>query len=286
MLSVEDWAEIRRLHVAERVPIKQIARELGISKNTVKAMLAADAPPKYRRAATGSVVDQVEPRIRQLLMDTPTMPATVIAERIGWTRSITVLKDRVRMLRPLFVAPDPAQRTEYQPGELAQCDLWFPPAAVPLGFGQSDSPPVLVMVAGYSRLLSAVMIPSRQIPDLLVGQWTIISRLGVVPKTLVWDNESGIGQWRGGKPQLTTAMNAFRGTLGIRVLQCRPAERASLIVTSNKPFGRWGEVFGDDVVAAAMIDRLVHHAEVISMKGDSYRLKDRDLGRPPAATND
>jgi DNA replication protein DnaC len=62
-------------------------------------------------------------------------------------------------------------------------------------------------------------------------------------------------------------------------------ERASLIVTSNKPFGRWGEVFGDDVVAAAMIDRLVHHAEVIALKGDSYRLKDRDLGRVPAAAN-
>jgi hypothetical protein len=46
-------------------------------------------------------------------------------------------------------------------------------------------------------------------------------------------------------------------------------ERASLIVTSNKPFGRWGEVFGDATVAAAMIDRLVHHAEVVSLKGDS-----------------
>jgi DNA replication protein DnaC len=61
-------------------------------------------------------------------------------------------------------------------------------------------------------------------------------------------------------------------------------ERASLIVTSNKPFGRWGEVFGDDVVAAAMIDRLVHHAEVVALKGDSYRLRNRDLGRVPAAT--
>jgi DNA replication protein DnaC len=61
-------------------------------------------------------------------------------------------------------------------------------------------------------------------------------------------------------------------------------ERASLIVTSNKAFGRWGEVFGDEVVAAAMIDRLVHHAEVIALKGDSYRLKDRDLGRAPAST--
>jgi len=58
-------------------------------------------------------------------------------------------------------------------------------------------------------------------------------------------------------------------------------ERASLIITSNKPFGRWGEVFGDEVVAAAMIDRLVHHADVISLKGDSYRLKGRDLGRTP-----
>src|ERR1700754_1518061 len=63
-------------------------------------------------------------------------------------------------------------------------------------------------------------------------------------------------------------------------------ERASLIVTSNKPFGRWGEFFGDAVVAAAMIDRLVHHAEVISLKGDSYRLKDRDLGRVPTQTSD
>jgi DNA replication protein DnaC len=63
-------------------------------------------------------------------------------------------------------------------------------------------------------------------------------------------------------------------------------ERASLIVTSNKPFGRWGEVFGDDVVAAAMIDRLVHHAEVVSLKGDSYRLKNRELGRVPGAVTE
>jgi DNA replication protein DnaC len=63
-------------------------------------------------------------------------------------------------------------------------------------------------------------------------------------------------------------------------------ERASLIVTSNKPFGRWGEVFGDEVVAAAMIDRLVHHAEVVSLRGDSYRLKNRDLGRVTSTAND
>ena len=63
-------------------------------------------------------------------------------------------------------------------------------------------------------------------------------------------------------------------------------ECASLIVTSNKPFSAWGEIFGDEVVAAAMIDRLVHHAEVVALKGDSYRLKDRDLGRVPASTTE
>jgi len=58
-------------------------------------------------------------------------------------------------------------------------------------------------------------------------------------------------------------------------------ERASVIVTSNKSFSSWGEIFGDDVVAAAMIDRLVHHAEILALKGDSYRLRDKDLGSPP-----
>jgi len=65
------------------------------------------------------------------------------------------------------------------------------------------------------------------------------------------------------------------------MLVSRRYERASLIVTSNKPFSGWGEIFGDDIVAAAMIDRLVHHAEILALKGDSYRLKDRDLARPP-----
>jgi DNA replication protein DnaC len=64
------------------------------------------------------------------------------------------------------------------------------------------------------------------------------------------------------------------------MLVSRRYERASMIVTSNKPFSAWGEIFGDDGTAAAMIDRLVHHAEILALKGDSYRLKDRDLARP------
>jgi DNA replication protein DnaC len=61
-------------------------------------------------------------------------------------------------------------------------------------------------------------------------------------------------------------------------------EHASLILTSNLPFARWGEVFGDQVVAAAMIDRIVHHAEVINLKGSSYRLRDSGLTNLPSVT--
>ena len=84
MLSVEDWAEIRRLYRAEQMPVKAIARAMGISRNTVRAAVASDRPPKYERKPAGSVVDAAEPRIRELLKAYPAMPATVIAERIGW----------------------------------------------------------------------------------------------------------------------------------------------------------------------------------------------------------
>lgn len=136
MLRVEDWAEIRRLHRAEGMPIKAIARLLGISKNTVKEALASDGPPRYERAPRGSIVDAVEPRLHELLRVWPDMPATVIAERIGWSRSMTVLKERIRELRPVYLPVDPSSRTSYEPGELAQCDLWFPDASIPLGSGQ------------------------------------------------------------------------------------------------------------------------------------------------------
>jgi transposase len=133
LLTVEDWAEIRRLHRAEGLSINEIVRRSGVARNTVRAALRSDVPPGYRRQGPGSIVDAVEPEIRRLLMGTPRMPATVIAERIGWTHSLTVLKDRVRELRPLFLPPDPCGRTEYRPGELAQWDLWFPAVDVPVG---------------------------------------------------------------------------------------------------------------------------------------------------------
>ncbi len=59
-------------------------------------------------------------------------------------------------------------------------------------------------------------------------------------------------------------------------------EHASLVLTSNLPFSGWGGVFGDQVVAAAMIDRIVHHADVLTLKGASYRLRNRGIDTLPS----
>ena len=69
--------------------------------------------------------------ILELLGEFPSMPTTVIAERIGWSHGMTILKERVRELRPMFQPPDPCQRTTYRPGELAQWDLWQPDVVIP-----------------------------------------------------------------------------------------------------------------------------------------------------------
>lgn len=227
MLSVEDWAEIRRLHRAERLGIKTIARTLGISRNTVRAAIASDAPPKYERRPAGSTVDAFEDAIREQLALVPTMPATVIAERVGWDRGITVFKERVAELRPAYLPVDPASRTSYAAGEIAQCDLWFPPIDLPVGFGQTRRPvqlPVLTMVTGYSRWLSGILIPTRRSEDVFAGWWHLISGLGAVPRVLVWDGESAIGRNRGGKTELTGDCQAFRGVLGTKVIVLKPGE--------------------------------------------------------------
>jgi transposase len=227
VLSVDDWAEIRRLHRAEGLSVRAIARVRGVSRNTVRNALKADGPPRYQRRAAGSIVDAVEPRIRELLAGYPRMPATVIAERIGWQNSIRVLSGRVAELRPLYLPPDPAGRTVYLAGEIAQHDFWFPPVELPAGFGQSRTAkqlPVLTMITGYARHVDGLLIPSRTAEDLFAGWWRLIARLGAVPRVLVWDGEGAVGKYRPNRPALTAGTQAFRGVLGAKVVICKPAD--------------------------------------------------------------
>jgi transposase len=154
------------------------------------------------------------------------MPATVIAERIEWRYSIRTLSGRVAQLRPFYLPPDPASRTTYLAGEIAQCDFWFPPIRLPVGFGQARTAtqlPVLTMITGYARWALAMLLPSRQAEDLYAGWWRLLQQLGAVPRVLVWDGEAAVGRWRPRQPLLTAACQGFRCVLGAKVLICKPA---------------------------------------------------------------
>ena len=69
-------------------------------------------------------------------------------------------------------------------------------------------------------------------------------------------------------------MNREEASLFFRLL-CRRYERASIIVTSNKSFVDWGEIFNDQVLATAILDRLLHHSTTVNIKGESYRLREK-----------
>lgn len=217
---MEDWALIRRLHRSDGLSQRAIAKQLGIARATVAGAVAADGPPRYERpAVTSSAWLQVEPAVRRLLIETPTMPASVIAERVGWTGSISWLRENIARLRPEYALADPADRLVWLPGDAVQCDLWFPPVRIPTGAGQQASPPVLVMVAAYSRFLTGVMLPSRTTADLVAGMWLLLrDQLRAVPRRLVWDNEAGIGR----RGYLTGEVTSLIGVLGCRLVQCKP----------------------------------------------------------------
>jgi hypothetical protein len=222
VISVEDWGLIRRL-VADGVPRRQVARQLGIGRATVDRAVVSDRPPKYERRAVPTAFTPFEARVRAILSEHPEMPATVIAERVGWTGSITWFRDNVRLLRPDYRRPDPADRLVWDAGDAGQCDLWFPPKRIPLEDGSTALLPVLVIVAAHSRFITGRMLPTRRTEDLLLGSWELIGQLGRVPRRLIWDNEPGIG--RGGR--LAAGVPAFTGTLATRIVQLPPNDPQS-----------------------------------------------------------
>ncbi|MBG6109069.1 hypothetical protein IWX88_002740 [Frigoribacterium sp. CG_9.8] len=161
--------------------------------------------------------------MRALLAEFPQMPATVIAERVGWSGSITWFRDNVRRLRPEERRVDPADRLVWEPGDAAQCDLWFPPRKIPLEDGSAKLLPVLVIVPAYSRFVLGRMIPTRKTEDLLLGSWELLQQLGRAPRRLIWDNEPGIG--RG--PRRAHGVTEFMGMLAARLVLLKPRDPES-----------------------------------------------------------
>ncbi|HQZ86538.1 MAG TPA: IS21 family transposase [Actinomycetota bacterium] len=219
---MEDWALIRRL-AAEGEPHARIAVRLGISRTTVVKAVNSDAPPRYVRTPAETSFAVYEPRVRALLAEHPDLPATVIAERVGWTGSSSWFRDNVARPRPGHRRVDPADRLTWEAGDAAQCDLWFPPRKIPLENGTSMLLPVLVITAAHSRFVLGRMIPTKTTEDLLLGTWQLLQHLGRVPRRLIWDNERGIG--RG--PHRAEGVPAFMGTLATKLVLLRPRDPES-----------------------------------------------------------
>ncbi|MGH3458035.1 IS21 family transposase [Aeromicrobium sp.] len=222
MITLEDWALIRRL-AAEGVPKTRIAARLEISRTTVIKAVNSESPPRYVRTPGPSSFVVFEPRVRALLVETPDMPATVLAERVGWTGSIRWFSENVKRLRPEHRPVDPADRIVWEPGDAAQCDLWFPPCKIPLEDGTAKLLPVLVVTAAYSRFTLGRMIPTRKTEDLLLGSWELIKELGRAPRRLIWDNEPGIGRGQ----RRAEGVAAFMGTLATRLVLLPPRDPES-----------------------------------------------------------
>ena len=157
------------------------------------------------------------------------MPVTVLAERVGWTGSIRWFRDNVNRVRADHRSIDPADRLSWAPGDVAQCDLWFPPRKVLLEDGSRTLLPVLVMTAAHSRFMLGRMIPTRKTQDLLLGCWELLTQLGRVPRRLIWDNESGIG-----RRKLTEPAAVFAGTLATKIVLLPPKDPESKGVVERR----------------------------------------------------
>jgi hypothetical protein len=226
---LEDWALIRRL-AGEGVPKARIAERLGISRTTVIKAVNSDAPPRYERSPRPTSFMAFEPRVRALLEEVPEMPATVLAERVGWTGSIRWFSENVKLLRLEHRPIDPADRIIWQAGDAAQCDLWFPPRKIPLEDGTTKLLPVLVITAAHSRFMTARMIPTRKTEDLLLGSWELIQQLGRVPRRLIWDNEPGIGRGQ----RRAEGLTLFMGTLATKLVLLPPRDPESKGVVERR----------------------------------------------------
>jgi len=192
-----------------------------------------------------------EPGVRQLLKGTPDMPATVIAERVGWTGSITWFRDNVRRLRPEHLPVDPSDRLIWLPGDAAQCDLWFPPKKIPLEDGSKTLLPVMVITAAHSRFMVGRMIPTRHTQDLLLAMWALLQLLGRIPRRLIWDNETGIGRGK----RHAEGVGAFTGALATTLQRLKPYDPESKgIVERRNGFFETSFMPGRDFTSPADFD--------------------------------
>jgi transposase len=216
VVSVEQWAEIRRLYFVRRLSIKEIVRRTGHGRNTIRRALRSSEAPRYRRPPRPSKLDPFREEVHQLLRADPRLPGKRVRELLeeqGYVGGKTILDDYLREVRPLFLPrPRTFQRTSYRPGALCQFDLWEPSREIPVDAGQMRRGYVVVGCLPYSRVGAGTLVFTKEAPDLLYGVGECLRKLGGLPETLVWDREGALHAG-GGRP--TDPYAAFCGELRV-----------------------------------------------------------------------
>lgn len=195
MYEVHDWAEVHRLFHREEWAKTRIAEKLGMSRNTVSRLLELSEPPRYERAGQGSKLDPFKRSILEMLKEDARAPATVIIEHLrrdGYDGGITILKEYLHQVRPLFVEVEARQRTSYLPGEIGHTDWWDTRVWVPVGKGVSREAFGLVTTLPHSAAHAAVFSFSKTMADFLPAFSGTLLRLGGVSKKMVVDRDSSI----------------------------------------------------------------------------------------------
>jgi transposase len=225
MISVEEWADIRRLHRVERLSKRAIARHMGIHRNTVTRALGAEEPPKYSRAPRGSKLDPYKPKIHALLAENPELTGVRIMEMLQaeeYGGGVSILRDFLREVRPQYRPPPVYMRMAYEPGEYAQVDWGEMPDPV-LWEGQLCKVHAFVMVLCYSRLLYVEFSLSTKLPDFLRCHQNGLRFVGSTPRCCVYDNLSSVVKRRRGTDiTLNERFQQFAGYYCLQVHACWP----------------------------------------------------------------
>jgi transposase len=224
MLTVEDWAEIRRLRRVEKLSERAIARRLGIHRDTVKRALAGDEPPGYQREGRVSVLEDYKAKIQALLGQDHELSGCASGDHRGdgYAGQVSILRDYLRQVRPEYKPRAVYLRMSYEPGGMGR---WTGGDAKPvLWQGQWCKVYALVMVLCYSRLLYVEFSLSSQLADFLRCHQNGLRFFGGSPKAWVYDNlTSVVKQRRGQEVSFNETFAQFAGYYLFRPHPCWPA---------------------------------------------------------------
>ena len=222
MIRLEEWVDIISRRAGGQ-SIRSIARELGVSRNTVRATLRRESPPRYERRAARSKLDPHKDYLIARLAEFPELSAKQLLAEVrahDYAGGISILKDFTRPYR--VPRRGPVVRFETPPGQQAQCDFGE------LGFhevcGTRTRIYLFVMVLGFSRYMYAEAVTDARSASFLACHARAFAYFGGMPREVLYDNAKVVAlEHSRTVVTFNEALLDFAGRFAFRPRLCRPA---------------------------------------------------------------